>query len=229
VAEAVFEAVPFAPDAFGGGRGASQIVHFSFAVPGFFSMHVSHSHCSSPCAAAGAAEAVGAAGAADPAAAFGAGRGVSQIVHFSFAVPGFFSMHVSHSHCSSPCVGIVAVAVAADVELVSEGRVKLNFGGVAFSACSLAFAVAATSLADEEIVKVKKGRAGFATARAVSRAERKTLVGSKVDVDGFFGCSFSTGVASSFEASSLGAAGLDGLNVNAGVGSFRVDDARADS
>ena len=203
-AEAVMGATPFTAFALGAGRGFSQIVHFSLAVPGFFSIHMSHVHCSSPCDAAEAAGAAGAAVGVGAAATCGAGRGFSQIVHFSLAVPGFFNMHMLHSHSSLPCAG--AIADTAESEL-GDGSIKVNVGRVAFFACSLARAVAASSLAEVGIVKVKKGKAGFAIASAVSRAERKTLVGSKVEVDALFGCSFSTTVASSFALSLMEAAG----------------------
>ena len=100
---------PKVPDGFVAefeGRGASQIVHFSFAESGFLSMQVSHVQSA-------------AVGVFDVAVSvtLAMGLGDSQIVHFSLAESGFFSMHVSHVQ-SATGAGVIAGAGKAD-ELVT--------------------------------------------------------------------------------------------------------------
>lgn len=69
-----------------GGFGASQMVHFSVAVPGFCNMHKSQVQAGPLTGMTGFI------------ATLGAGFGASHIVHFSVAVAGFCSMHRSHVH-----------------------------------------------------------------------------------------------------------------------------------
>jgi len=88
---------------FGGsapGLGASQIVHLSIAVAGFFNEHTLHTHSlpEGPLtgfipAALQSNEAVGFGGSAP-------GLGASQIAHFSVALEGFFNIQVLHVHWS---------------------------------------------------------------------------------------------------------------------------------
>ena len=109
-------AAGFAP-----GRGASQIVHFSFALSGFLSEHIPHVHSADDDAvgafmpAAAQSKALGADLGAAP------GRGASQTVHFSFALSGFLSAHVSHVHSVVVCVDGAFIPAAAQSNAFGAG------------------------------------------------------------------------------------------------------------
>lgn len=221
------------------GLGASQMVHFSVAVLGFMSMQVSHFH-SPPDLAAGAAGVAavgfapnenppdgteGGAGGPEGAAVFAPGRGASQMVHFSFAESGFFSMHSEHSH-SLPCAGAGTSGVGcrrgADFDggvRRDKGRLllrptKVNSSRGRLRASSLTASLGLDRTAG--IVKVKKGSALFSMSRAESLADRKMAEG----LNELLGLRMA-GAAGMFEGmliSADGGASLTGSGLKTGAG-----------
>jgi len=81
--------------------GASQTVHFSVALAGFFSAHVEHVHSSAAGFGGGFMPAAAQLNAGTGEAGFGLpGRGASQTVHFSVALAGLLSEQSGHVHVS---------------------------------------------------------------------------------------------------------------------------------
>lgn len=171
------------------GRGASQTVHFSTTLAGFFSIQQEHSH-SSPEAAGGGF--IPAPAQLNPPAAGGAavlpGRGSSQTEHFSVALAGFFSMQPEHSHSSPEVVGCFIPAAAKSKPLTGfvEEVVVLGVELMAESEKSKAgrTEIAAALAASRDFCELGPGPAPGEDVGTLNEKEGKSLV-AKASTEAF--------------------------------------------